>query len=72
MPKTVLSRDIIADSKEQGVDVSLAQVSTTLRSAGFRRSRGKKAAASSAAGPANGAAGHGLNLEALLAIKKLS
>jgi arginine repressor len=67
--KKVRPRDVIAELAKEGVKVSSAQVSMTLRSAGYtRRRRGKKAAASTAAAPAFG---NGLNVEALLAAKAL-
>jgi arginine repressor len=65
--KTVRPRDVIAELAREGITVSSAQVSTTLRAAGFRRKRrGRKAAAG--APPASGI---GLNLDALLAAKAL-
>jgi transposase len=67
--KKVRPRDVIAELAKVGIDVSSAQVSSTLRAAGYRRKRrGKKAA------PASGAAhasGNGLNLDTLLAAKAL-
>ena len=67
--KKVRPRDVIAELAKEGVTVSSAQVSMTLRSAGYkRRRRGRKSAATAAAGPA---AGNGLNVEALIAAKAL-
>jgi arginine repressor len=67
MGKKVRPKDIIAVLAKEGIKVSSAQVSTTLRAAGFRRKRrGKKAAAA-----AHPATAHGLNLDALLAAKAL-
>jgi arginine repressor len=67
--KKVRPRDVIAELAKEGVKVSSAQVSMTLRSAGYRRRRrGKKAAGTTAAAPAFG---NGLNVEALIAAKAL-
>jgi arginine repressor len=69
MGKTVRPKDVIAELAKEGITVSSAQVSTTLRAAGFRRKRrGKKVAAAAGARPATG---HRLNLDALLAAKAL-
>ncbi len=59
-------RDVIAELATQGITVSAAQVSTTLRAAGYRRKRRGKKATGAAAPVANG-----LNLGALLAAKLL-
>ena len=71
--KRVRPRDIIAALKEKGIEVSSAQVSTTLHNAGFRRRRRRvavAAAAAPAAGPGRRAAKSGkLSLESLLAAK---
>ena len=65
--KKVRPKDVIAELAKEGITVSSAQVSTTLRAAGYRRKRrGKKVAA--AAQPASG---NGLNLDALIAAKAL-
>ena len=67
--KNVRPRDIIAKLKEQGVDVSSALVSSTLKAAGFRRKRrGRKAGTKSVRAPATA---NGLNLDALIAAKSL-
>ena len=67
--KKVRPRDVIAELAKEGVKVSSAQVSMTLRSAGYRRRRrGKKAGATTAAAHASG---NGLNVEALIAAKAL-
>jgi arginine repressor len=65
--RKVRPRDVIAALAKEGVKVSSAQVSMTLRSAGYRR-RGRKAGGTRAAAPA---AGNGLNVEALIAAKAL-
>jgi arginine repressor len=65
--RKVRPRDVIAELAKEGVTVSSAQVSMTLRSAGYRRKRrGKNTAAA-----AHPAAGNGLNVEALIAAKAL-
>jgi lambda repressor-like predicted transcriptional regulator len=63
----VRPRDIIAELAKEGITVSSAQVSTTLRAAGYRRKRrGRRAgAAVSAHSTLNGS----LNLDALIAAK---
>jgi transposase len=66
--KKVRPRDVIAELTKQGVEVSSAQVSMTLRSAGYKRSRRRKRAAAAVAHPASG---NGLNIEALIAAKAL-
>jgi hypothetical protein len=67
--KKVRPRDIIAKLKEQGVEVSHALVSSTLRAAGFRRKRrGRKAATGAVRARA---ATNGLSLDALIAAKLL-
>jgi lambda repressor-like predicted transcriptional regulator len=69
IPKPIRPRDIIAHLKEQGVEVSYALVSSTLRAAGLRRRRrGRKAGAKVIGMPA---AANGLNLDALIAAKSL-
>jgi arginine repressor len=68
MGKKVRPRDIIAVLAKEGIKVSSAQVSTTLRAAGFRRKRRGKKGAAAAAHPATG---NGLSLDALLAAKAL-
>jgi arginine repressor len=65
--KKVRPRDVISELAQAGISVSSAQVSTTLRDAGYRRRRrGGKAAAIAAP-----ASGNGLNLDALIAAKAL-
>jgi arginine repressor len=67
--KKVRPRDVIAELAKEGVKVSSAQVSMTLRSAGYkRRRRGKKGAGTTAAAPSTA---NGLNVEALIAAKAL-
>jgi len=67
MGKKVRPKDIIAILAKDGVKVSSAQVSTTLRAAGYRRKRrGKKAT-----GAATPVASNGLTLNALVAAKEL-
>ena len=66
--KKVRPRDVIAELAKEGVKVSSAQVSMTLRSAGYRRKRRGKKAAAAVAHPATG---NGLNVEALIAAKAL-
>jgi arginine repressor len=68
MGKKVRPKDIIAELAKEGITVSSAQVSTTLRAAGFRRKRRGKKIAAMGAHPATG---HALNLDALLAAKAL-
>ena len=59
---------MIAELAREGITVSSAQVSTTLRSAGYRRKRrGRRAAAATAATSSS----NGLNLDALIAAKAL-
>jgi hypothetical protein len=65
----VRPRDVIAELAKEGITVSSAQVSTTLRSAGYRRKRrGRKAAVETAAAASSS---NGLNLDALIAAKAL-
>jgi arginine repressor len=66
--KKVRPRDVIAELAKEGVKVSSAQVSMTLRSAGYKRRRRGKRSAAAAAHPA---VGNGLNLDALIAAKAL-
>lgn len=61
-------RDIIAELAKEGTVVSSAQVSATLRDAGYRRRRrGPRGAVAGAASPT----GAGLSIEALIAAKAL-
>jgi hypothetical protein len=67
--KKVRPRDIIAKLKEQGVEVSSALVSSTLRAAGLRpKRRRRKAAVKKVRATATA---NGLNLDALIATKAL-
>jgi lambda repressor-like predicted transcriptional regulator len=69
--KKVRPKDIIAELAKEGIHVTSAQVSTTLSAAGYRRRR-RKATAGTASGKTTGkSAGHGLDLEALIATKAL-
>jgi hypothetical protein len=68
LPKPIRPRDIIAALKAKGVEVSSAQVSTTLRASGFRRRRRSKNARVMAG---RVSPGNGINLDALLAAKAL-
>jgi hypothetical protein len=73
MGKNVRPRDVIAELAKENIQVSSAQVSTTLRAAGYRRKRrGKKAAAgATSTGAAKKTNGHRLDLESLMAAKTL-
>jgi transposase len=64
--KKVRPRDVIAELAKEGVVVSSAQVSTTLRAAGYRSKRHGRKAAASVASPVENQA---LNLGSLLAAK---
>ena len=67
--KKVRPRDVIAELAKEGITVSSAQVSMTLRSAGYRRKRrGRKVAGATAAAASSS---NGLNLDALIAAKAL-
>ena len=67
--RKVRPRDVIAELAREGITVSSAQVSTTLRSAGYRRKRrGRRAAAATAVAASSS---NGLNLDALIAAKAL-
>lgn len=66
--KKVRPRDVIAELAKEGVIVSSAQVSLTLRAAGYRRKRrGRKAAPA----VSHSAPGNGLSLDGLIAAKAL-
>ena len=69
--KKARPRDIIAALAAKGISVSSPQVSTTLKAAGMRRGRRKKAKSVVVATnhPSNG---HGLDLAELLQVKKLA
>ena len=66
--KKVRPRDVIAELAKEGITVSSAQVSMTLRSAGYRRKRRGRKVAGAVAHPATA---NGLNLDALIAAKAL-
>ncbi len=67
--RKVRPRDVIAELAREGITVSSAQVSMTLRSAGYRhKRRGRKVAAATAAAASSS---NGLNLDALIAAKAL-
>jgi arginine repressor len=67
--RKVRPRDVIAELAKEGITVSSAQVSMTLRSAGYRRKRrGRKVVGASAAAASSS---NGLNLDALIAAKAL-
>jgi arginine repressor len=71
MKKPVRPRDVIAALAAEGIAVSSAQVSTTLRAMGMRRRRrGSKPAEAAPGRPAMSASGS-LSLDSLLAAKKL-
>ena len=67
MGKKIRPKDIVGILAKEGVKVSSAQVSTTLRAAGYRRKRRGKKAAPGAAAPVS----NGLTLSALVAAKEL-
>jgi len=69
--RKVRPRDIVAELANEGITVSPAQVSTTLRAAGFRRRKRRRALATVGAAKGSRFAGHGLDLEALIATKAL-
>jgi arginine repressor len=68
IPKPIRPRNIIVKLKEQGVDVSYALVSSTLKAAGLRRRRRRRKSGRAVGMPA---AANGLNLDALIAAKSL-
>jgi arginine repressor len=71
MEKPLRPRDVIATLAAEGVSVSSAQVSTTLRAMGMRRrGRGRKPATSAPGRPATSTS-ELLSLDSLLAAKKL-
>ena len=67
--KPVRPRDVIAALRNEGIKVSSAQVSKTLRDAGYRRKRRGRRVAAAAAG--THVVRSGLSLNALLAAKAL-
>jgi arginine repressor len=70
--KKVRPRDIIAMLKEQGIEVSSAQVSTTLKAMGMRRTRRGRKPASGGTGASHAASrSEPITLEDLIAAKKL-
>lgn len=70
--KKVRPKDIIAELAKDGITVSSAQVSTTLRDAGYRRRRRRAVAAVGAGNRSDRrSVSHGLDLEALIATKAL-
>lgn len=70
--KKVRPRDVIAMLKDQGIEVSSAQVSTTLKSMGMRRSRrGGKTRAAMAAAPRMTSKATAISIDYLIAAKKL-
>lgn len=71
--KKVRPRDVIAMLKEQGIEVSSAQVSTTLKAMGMRRTRrGRKPASGAVAGaPRASSRFESVTIEDLVAAKKL-
>jgi arginine repressor len=71
MKKPLRPRDVIATLAAEGVQVSSAQVSTTLRAMGMRRKRGGRKPATSAPGRPATSTSELLSLDSLLAAKKL-
>jgi arginine repressor len=69
IPKPIRPRNIIAKLKEEGVEVSYALVSSTLKAAGLRRRRRRRKAGARAVGMPTAA--NGLNLDAVIAAKSL-
>ena len=67
--KKVRPRDVIAELAKDGITVSSAQVSMTLRSAGYHRKRRGRIGAVATAAAASSS--NGLNLDALIAAKAL-
>lgn len=69
----VRPRDVIAMLKEQGIEVSSAQVSTTLKSMGMRRTRrGRKGKVGAvAAAPRAASRSEAISIDDLIAAKKL-
>jgi hypothetical protein len=69
--KKVRPRDVIAMLKEQGIEVSPAQVSTTLRAMGMRRTRrGRKVRLSAVAHKTMASSTH-VSITNLIAVKRL-
>ena len=71
--KKVRPKDVIAALADKGITVSSPQVSSTLKAAGYRRTRrkGKPAGATSKAKSAAHTESNGISLEHLLAAKAL-
>jgi arginine repressor len=71
--KKVRPRDVIAMLKEQGIEVSSAQVSTTLKNMGMKKvRRGRKAGVGAVAALSRTASqSHSITIEDLIAAKKL-
>ena len=70
--KKVRPRDVIATLKEQGIEVSSAQVSTVLKTMGMKRKRrGRKPRSVAAAAPRAASRSEAILIEDLLAAKKL-
>jgi hypothetical protein len=70
MKKPIRPRDVRAALAEKGIDASYSLVSQVLKSMGMRRKRRKRKAAAGAA-PAAAASTAGLNINDLVAAKKL-
>lgn len=69
--KKVRPRDVIAMLKEQGIEVSSAQVSTTLKAMGMRRTRRGRGAGVRAAAPRAIGRSESISIDDLIAAKKL-
>jgi len=69
--KKVRPRDVIAMLKDQGIEVSSAQVSTTLKGMGMRRTRRGRGAGVSAATPRAVGRSESITIDDLIATKKL-
>lgn len=69
--KKVRPRDVIAMLKEQGIEVSSAQVSTTLKAMGMRRTRRGQGAGVSAGTPRVVSRSDSISIADLIAAKKL-
>ena len=69
--KKVRPRDVIAMLKEQGIEVSSAQVSTTLKAMGMRRTRRGRGAGVRAAAPRAIGRTESISINDLIAAKKL-
>lgn len=69
--KKVRPRDVIAKLTEQGIEVTSAQVSTTLKAMGMRRTRRGRGAGASAAAPRAIGRSESISIDDLIAAKKL-